>query len=378
MKFMGSKRGMLTNGLGETLSSEIPKANRFVDLFCGSGSVAWYAATRWEKEVIACDLQSFAAALASSVVSRNAKIETDHSVNAWIKRARTRVVKHPTYLESLAIQDKLGLNRLPKLVVHSRKLCDEEMCGPVQKAYGGHYYSPLQALWIDSLRCSLPREHDARMVALASLIQVGSHCAASPGHTAQPFQINGNADLFLLQAWMRDPAQRIIEYFLSIGKLAAKTKGQAHVFDAATYAKTLNEGDLVFIDPPYSAAQYSRFYHVLEIITYGKPVEVTGVGRYPGSSFRPKSEFSMRTRSLSAMKSLLKEVSSSGARAILTFPAGDASNGLSGEMIVEIAEEYFRVEHRHVTGQFSTLGGNRINRDARKHSRELILTLSPK
>ncbi len=378
MKYMGSKRGMLSNGLGEALSAEIPKAKRFVDLFCGSGSVSWFAATRWEIEVLACDLQAFATTLASSVICRDSQIETDKFLNEWIKRASVRMLNHPSYLESSAIQDKLGLIKLPKLVAQARKLCENESSGPIQAAYGGHYYSPLQALWIDSLRQSLPRDHDARLVALASLIQVGSQCAASPGHTAQPFQINGSADLFLLEAWKRDPAIRIRDSFKALGGLTALKKGKAQVSDAEVFASNLREGDLVFVDPPYSAAQYSRFYHVLEIICYGKSVAVSGKGRYPDVKFRPSSDFSLRTRSHQAMRSLLQQISASGARAILTFPAGIASNGLSGDSIVEIAEEYFRVEHRNVTGQFSTMGGNRINRDARKYSRELILTLSPK
>ena len=378
MKYMGSKRGMLGNGLGEILSTEIPRSKRFVDLFCGSGAVSWYASMGWRKEVIACDLQHFAVALASAVVNREDAITTDHSIREWIKRARVRLEGHTTYPEAMAIQNKLGLIKLPSLVDKARLLCEHHDCGPIQSAYGGHYYSPLQSLWIDSLRQSLPRDRDARLVALASLIQIGSECAASPGHTAQPFQVNGKADLFLLNAWTRDPVARLQESFGALSKIAARKVGQTFVADATKFALKLKNGDLVFIDPPYSCAQYSRFYHVLETIALGKLVDVTGRGRYPDVKFRPQSDFSLRTRSRSAMESLLRNIASTGARAILTFPAGEASNGLNGKSIVEIADGYFKVEHRHITGQFSTLGGNRINRDARQHSKELILTLSPK
>ncbi len=54
------------------------------------------------------------------------------------------------------------------------------------------------------------------------------------------------------------------ELFVSWGPMHAKTKGETIVGDALQIAKTLNRSDLVFVDPPYSAVQYSRFYHVLE------------------------------------------------------------------------------------------------------------------
>ena len=38
MKYMGSKRAMLKNGLGELLLQEATKANRVFDPFCGSSS----------------------------------------------------------------------------------------------------------------------------------------------------------------------------------------------------------------------------------------------------------------------------------------------------------------------------------------------------
>ena len=44
MKYMGSKRTMLLNGLGTLLKAEMPKHDRVVDLFCGAGSVSWFAA----------------------------------------------------------------------------------------------------------------------------------------------------------------------------------------------------------------------------------------------------------------------------------------------------------------------------------------------
>ncbi len=60
MKYMGSKRAMLSNGLGDLLRSEMLGAKRFADLFAGSSAVAWFAAEHSECSVLASDLQRLA------------------------------------------------------------------------------------------------------------------------------------------------------------------------------------------------------------------------------------------------------------------------------------------------------------------------------
>ena len=64
MKYMGSKRWMLENGLGNILEQNIPHYRRFVDLFAGSGVVASYVAKRSRIPVVAYDLQEFSVVLA--------------------------------------------------------------------------------------------------------------------------------------------------------------------------------------------------------------------------------------------------------------------------------------------------------------------------
>jgi adenine-specific DNA methylase len=76
--------------------------------------------------------------------------------------------------------------------------------------------------------------------------------------------------------------------------LHAKAKGKTVVGDALKVAKELCKTDLVFVDPPYSAVHYSRFYHVLETVARGNCSTVTGTGRYPPPVERPPSAFSRK------------------------------------------------------------------------------------
>lgn len=374
MKYMGSKRTMLGNGLGELLGEQVLMANRFVDLFTGSAAVATHVGCRFDLPVLAFDLQNYSTVLADAIIGRDSKLDWKPAYERWYKRAES-------FVSELALPEAGNVTK--KLVTEYRSWCEGQNDLPITKAYGGHYFSPQQAVWIDALRAKLPSTEPARTVALAALIQAASQSAAAPGHTAQPFQPTKTAKRFLADAWKRDIPTRVRASFESLAGQNAKRIGTSRVADANDAAEELVEGDLVFLDPPYSGVHYSRFYHVLETIAQGSCGDVSGVGRYPAPTLRPRSSYSVTTESNSALDDLLKKISSHGARAILTFPDHECSNGLSGESVREISGRYFRVKEKIVKSKFSTMGGTgkaQRNEDgarsARHHADELILLLS--
>ncbi|MFC3816522.1 DNA adenine methylase [Lysobacter sp. GCM10012299] len=375
---MGSKRAMLTNGLGEVLSSEVPKSQRFVDLFTGSGVVAWYAATRWSKPVIASDLQCYAVCLAEAVVARDAPLKDDNIYEHWIDRARVRARENLTYHAADRLQTEIASMGAAVAAGEARLLCESADCSPVQRAYGGYYFSALQALVIDALRATLPDRKDARSVCLAALIQAASRIAAAPGHTAQSFKPNETAGRFLIEAWQKSIGTELRKAYIALAQQCAKTVGSVVQGDAVDVASVLREGDLAFIDPPYSAVHYSRFYHVLETISLGQYVQVEGEGRYPPPELRPKSDFSIKSQSGIALDRLFAQLAKVGAGAVVTFPVHDASNGLSGSSVVGTASKHFTIEEEKISSRMSTMGGNARSRDARLHTEELILKLRPR
>lgn len=376
MKYMGSKRSMLLNGLGDAISAAVPGYARFVDLFAGSASVSWHVAQKYKIPVLASDLQSFSVVLAEGVISRTAPL--DGGVLAeWSERAAQVVRSFPLYAAALECDYQL-YNAPIFEVAELAKSISHTDSGVITSAYGGYYFSPLQGLWLDAFRKSLPGDKEGRSLCLAALIWAASRCAASPGHTAQPFKANETAGKFLREAWKRDIGRYVHQSFLSIAPLHSRVKGSAFKADANQLADKLRDGDLVFLDPPYSGVHYSRFYHVLETLATNDAVSVSGTGRYPPASMRPQSSYSKNSTSHDALKELLKSLSVVGASAIITFPAGSASNGLSGESVRATADEYFHIKSEKVTGRFSTLGGNSRGREARIDSDELILTMTPR
>lgn len=373
---MGSKRVMLANGLGDVLAEESKSAARFVDLFCGTGVVSWFMATRRELPVLSCDLQSFATTMAASVVKRTDNSGLDQEVDSWLRRVRESRRNRSGWSEAA----ELDGSKVPIAVwwKEARELCGEagsEECGLVWRNYGGHYFSPTQAASLDAMMETLPAEGRARDVCLAATITTASQCAAAPGHTAQPFKATATAGPYLREAWCRDPLARARQAAEILVSMCARRRGDTKTGDANEIARDVTEEDLVFVDPPYSDVQYSRFYHVLETIARGDCGVVSGVGRYPPFAERPASDYSRVRASASAMANLLEILASARAAVVVTFPEQQCSNGLSGLRIEEMAKQHFQVVKRMVTSRFSTLGGNTRNRDARSIRSELILVM---
>ena len=372
---MGSKHRLLSNGLGRLIVEESQYVSRIVDLFCGGSSIAWFAAENTVLPVLATDLQQYAVVLAGSVIARTEELDSKEISEKWLAAAIASREESEGWRFARALESK-GSN-MAQYVEASRNLCKGYVgSGIIWRLYGGHYFSPSQAATIDAMIEALPKEEPIRTVCLAATISSGSRCAASPGHTAQPFQPTKRASRYIAEAWTKNPlaiANRALDQICS---LRANVIGQAVTGEAVSVSSTLSSSDLAIVDPPYSGVQYSRFYHVLETIATGKDVAVAGRGRYPPLSARPQSAFSKPSQSKEALVQLLENLSQAHAKVIFTFPVGESSNGLSGDIVSEVAGRLFDVQERRVvSGRFSTLGGNNNNRSARSKAEELVFVM---
>lgn len=376
--------------LGDILLSHSRDAERIADPFCGSAAVSWFLAEATDTAIISGDIQSFAVARASAVIERTQAIDPTPMLNSWFAKAR-RVVDSvaghfPNHLKSIE-PDLTDPARIKRVVIQSRKFCmdvlpivfrDFNGKWPMSKAYGGYYYSPVQALVFDSLRQTLPRDSDKRKIALAALVEATSKAAASPGHTAQPFQPTESSAKYIIEAWLRDPWALVEASVVQIAGRAANTAGRSVVGDFKTTISHLQAGDLVFADPPYSDVHYSRFYHVLETITRGTEFEPVGRGRYPALEDRPSSMFSRKSESFRAAGELLKCCAEKNLLLVLTFPTEGASNGLKARDFTEMGASLFsKIQIEEVQTDFSTLGGNKKHRAARKLCGESVISFLP-
>ena len=379
MKYMGSKLSMLDAGLSAIISKTVQEQpTMFVDLFAGSGAVARWVAENHTVPVYAVDSQLYASILSGVIIERHEKASSVR-LNDWITTSQD--------LHRSVTQERGAPSRRPldREAVHAERVEAQLVDSPgfVAKQYGGHYYSIDQGIAFDCLLASLPVSGPERLVALAAVIESASSCAASPGHTAQPFQPTGTLIKHIDSAWRRDPfvyAARKADSFAR--RFALHAGGKATQMDALLYVQdSIPEGSVVFCDPPYSEVQYSRFYHVLEGVARGGWDEVYGAGRAPLGSNRFTSTFSSRKESTQAFKELFRLLAARSATVIMTFPNHECSNGQSAASLASLADEWFRVTVTPVEvvhsslGASDTSGGNRVPRRAVDES---IILLSPR
>ncbi|WP_237358171.1 DNA adenine methylase [Rathayibacter tritici] len=158
----------------------------------------------------------------------------------------------------------------------------------------------------------------------------------------------------------------------AIAPISALVRGKATTGDSVDFADNYaRPGDLVFCDPPYSDAQYGRFYHVLEGIARGGWEGVFGAGRAPVNSDRPSSDFSRRTQAVNATGKLLTALAANQTTVLWTYPEGVRSNGLTVTDIRMLAEPIFKVTELRIPMRHSTLGGSEVNHKDRHGRRDL-------
>ena len=180
MKYMGSKRVLLRNGLGDILATEARSSTRLVDLFCGSAVVPWYGAIELCNPVLACDLQSFATTLAGAVIKRTQPVRPHVVESHWIAPAVERRRKLAGWTDAKALDD----SGIATDILHRRaqELCSVRVPGEsrvIWDHYGGHYFSPTQALSFDAMLLSLPTDPSIRELCIAATIIAASRCAAA-------------------------------------------------------------------------------------------------------------------------------------------------------------------------------------------------------
>ena len=101
--------------------------------------------------------------------------------------------------------------------------------------------------------------------------------------------------------------------------------------DGVTFADDVR-ADLVYMDPPYTSDNYSRFYHVLEVLTaYDYPPLARGSdgrilrGRYPEISNRFRSGFCRRRDVEREFERVIAASAHSGSKLVISY---GAPNGL--------------------------------------------------
>lgn len=204
--------------------------------------------------------------------------------------------------------------------------------------YAGTYFGIQQAAAIDAVRVEiemLRRKGDispwVENGLVSALLSAMSRAVFSAGkHFAQPMlERPGINDSFYRSRLLSDRSVGIAEAFIeSVARIEGAVKDGNHsVYEAPiedVYAdlRTLKPA-LVYADPPYTAQQYSRFYHVLDVIAdYRLPQLQTARGKITRGLYgegRYKSPYSSKSSAPEAFELLVGSTRRAGSSFAVSY-----------------------------------------------------------
>lgn len=273
-KFIGSKTDLL-GFIGGVVASRAPEAVHVADLFCGSGVVAYYFASRGLRVTAADNLY--------------------HNYLA----ARCFIGGRPGEVDWQEIGARLAfLEKLPPV---------EGYCW---QQYGGRYFTPENAGRIDAVREQVARWRDEgeigeqeNAVLLTSLIYAADKVANTCGQYDAYLKHLGKAP-YSQEGTHQVDANVYKPLVLGLPQVVESEQNQALCGDANQLAPQV-ECDLLYLDPPYNTRQYVDNYHVLEnIARWEKPPLVGKTRKFHREHL--KSPYSRRNQAAASLAALIR------------------------------------------------------------------------
>lgn len=388
IQYLGSKLRVLDEICGAARSL-IGREGNVVDLFTGSTVVAQSLASCGHS-VTTVDSQSYSQILAKACLSiGRLPYETciveeivHHSLPEQIEEKFQMWESYASIEKKMLIsEDACGLRelyeRLPLIwrnaenpyycLVNGTGMSFPQLTIPlITSIYAGSYFGVRQALELDRLRHTIFLLHEARLisdwqkqVALASLLSAASATVHSAGkHFAQPLSSGRTkSNDFKNKRLLQDRGISVIDSFArsctTINRLSMGDGFKHSAFcDSAENFLERNghdDFDLYYLDPPYTAQQYSRFYHILETLcTYESPKLITNgqltTGLYPEERF--KSAFCSKSTALLTIKKIIQKVRQNNACLMISYSYSRAGSDGNTRMIslmelLEVCEQEY-------------------------------------
>lgn len=269
--------------------------------------------------------------------------------------------------------------------------------------YAGTYFGVLQALTLDRYRQNAELalsdgrisvwQYCATLTAIMSAASAAAHSAGK--HFAQP--MNAGAQLnqaFLSRRLLQDRRVSVEKEFQkacdAINGHAAPSGGSHTAWHgpAESFVANAEPADLYYLDPPYTAQQYSRFYHVLETLsTYQYPQLLDNgaltTGLYPKERY--KSAFSSKRKSPAAFQSIVKDARTHNAALVISY-SESAAQSVGNARMISLRQllalcsaqygaanvEWHQLSHRY--RQFNSAFASNAYRD----DSEILITCKPR
>lgn len=387
IRYMGAKHSLAPT-VAEIIK-ELP-SGPCLDLFAGMCSVAGAIAASG-RETWCNDIQKYAALVSNVLVALTELPLTSEQVSskllpafkrnaAYLKRRfavqlqeealALRQESFTTYKDLSDNWQHAGNNPVIAREILSLRYSSAFPYRLATLTYSYGYFGLLQAIELDSLRYAIDYSYRKNQLSigqaqqcLTALMEISSKICTAPGHFAQYLEAKN------ISSWRHIRAQRSrgvwagfissLESISAYGTKNWRAKNRIFCQDAMRLPNELNNSGnkpkIIYADPPYSEAQYSRYYHVLEnLVKYDYPA-VMSKGRYDDARFT--TPFSLVSSVGLAFVNLVKSAARLEADLVISYP----SNGLlfyTGGNLSSILHDYYsRVNIIKISHKHSTLGG---------------------
>lgn len=387
ISYMGTKRY-----LAPTVSAVIAELpdGPLLDAFSGMGAIAEAVAD--SREVWVNDCGSFASTVSSALFTSRtgppsrsitlAALETAFHKNAGAleQRFANSLSKEQKYFNSKDIDDAISGNiGLPwvgsckDLQLQQRRLARKPNTFPYRLAsitYPGSYFGMKQCIEIDSIRYAVELARSNKVISrdearwlLVALCQVMSRVNNSTGQFAQfikPTQANLTRVISKRQRSVWNEFLQTVSSLNPVGTQEWRAGNRSYRSDAASLLSFLKtRGDrpaVIYADPPYSKAEYSRYYHVLDALVDYRYAVTTADGRYP--TLRKPVKFGRLRTVAQAMERVLARSATLGSTLILSYPSSGLFHQTGADLMRMLRKYYKKVEIAYEeVKQHSTFGG---------------------
>lgn len=208
--------------------------------------------------------------------------------------------------------------------------------------YQNVYFGLRQSLVIDAFRAAIARiptedpfVDRKRTIYLAALLHAISISTSGTSHFAQPRSLRKDTEL--LAVARRRSIDIDLEFHRALDAIRREWAERPQHFDHRAFQgegeALLAEGsalgseaiDLVYLDPPYTSDNYSRFYHVLEtLVQYDYPELEHRAGRptrgiYPALDRRYQSRFCRADGVEAAFREVAQRAAARGAALLVSY-----------------------------------------------------------
>ena len=409
VQYLGSKVRVLDEIRAAVAELVDPNAH-VADLFTGTTVVAQALASDGYR-VTAVDTQSYAEIFGSALLGVNRK-DGENIILEGLSERFDNEMATPNYAQwseameredrAIADQNVLALRVLyEQLPLSWRKSEFASKTPPKTPVYAGNYFGIRQTLALDMLNSLCAELVEKQKLSLwqqaaakTALMHAASIAVHSAGkHFAQPFKATSGNSRFLDGRLLSDRRENIVGRFLKGCESVSSTPFYSHNAHrslrgaAENIVRDIGSQQLYYLDPPYTAQQYSRFYHLLETLADdGVPKLPTNTpvttGLYPENRY--KSAFSARSKAPAAFATLVTEIAKQGSSAIISYSASSVGSNGNARMVsfpelMEICVGAFgkkRVECRTMSHRYRQFNSTENSNSKRKDKEVLILCKS--